>query len=99
MSNRSLTTRVSRLFVEMVCLLNRSSSRRVSSTFVRLLNRVRSLSQTDQLHSHLLRILFRSQDLSEVKTYCLRQWAKILEGRVSIQDFTFAKEVRLGTYM
>lgn len=28
----------------------------------------------------------------------LRQWTKILSGRVSIQDFVFAKEVRLGTY-
>ncbi|CAG8658610.1 12557_t:CDS:2, partial [Acaulospora colombiana] len=45
-----------------------------------------------------LKILFRSQDLSEVKEYCWRTWTKILEGRVSIQDFIFAKEVRLGTY-
>lgn len=27
-----------------------------------------------------------------------RQWKRILSGRVSIQDFVFAKEVRLGTY-
>ena len=26
------------------------------------------------------------------------QWAKILAGRVSVADFVFAKEVRLGTY-
>ena len=44
------------------------------------------------------RLLFRSQDLSKVKEYCWRSWTKILEGRVSIQDFTFAKEVRMGTY-
>lgn len=44
------------------------------------------------------RILFRSQNLSEVKSYCHRQWTKILSGRVSIQDFIIAKEVKLGTY-
>ena len=34
----------------------------------------------------------------QVKEYCERQWAKILSGRVSLADFVFAKEVRLGTY-
>lgn len=28
----------------------------------------------------------------------MRQWKRILSGRVSLQDFVFAKEVRLGTY-
>lgn len=28
----------------------------------------------------------------------MRQFGKILAGRVSLQDFVFAKEVRLGTY-
>ncbi|EJU02050.1 hypothetical protein DACRYDRAFT_107768 [Dacryopinax primogenitus] len=46
-----------------------------------------------------LRILFNTQDLSEVKEYCRRQWSKILEGRLPIQDFIIAKEVRLGTYI
>ncbi|PWY98545.1 putative catalytic subunit of DNA polymerase zeta UPR-1 [Testicularia cyperi] len=45
-----------------------------------------------------IRILFRSRDLSAVKKYLQRQWRKILEGRVSPQDFVFAKEVRLGSY-
>ncbi|KAF9669963.1 hypothetical protein SADUNF_Sadunf13G0019200 [Salix dunnii] len=45
-----------------------------------------------------LRIFFDSQDISEVKTYLQRQWTRILSGRVSLQDFVFAKEVRLGTY-
>eukprot|EP00879_Flechtneria_rotunda_P013763 GHRR01014376.1.p1 GENE.GHRR01014376.1~~GHRR01014376.1.p1 ORF type:complete len:427 (+),score=142.69 GHRR01014376.1:156-1436(+) len=45
-----------------------------------------------------LRILFSSKDLSAVKDYCMRQWCKILSNRVSIQDFVFCKEVRLGTY-
>ncbi|KAL6779569.1 POLZ1 [Auxenochlorella protothecoides x Auxenochlorella symbiontica] len=45
-----------------------------------------------------LRLLFTTKDLSQVKQYCERQWTKILSGRVSIQDFVFAKEVRLGTY-
>ena len=34
----------------------------------------------------------------QVKRYLQRQWTKIMAGRVSVQDFVFAKEVRLGTY-
>lgn len=45
-----------------------------------------------------LRLLFATRDLSEVKQYLERQWHKILANRVSVQDFVFAKEVRLGTY-
>ncbi|KAK0531877.1 DNA polymerase zeta [Tilletia horrida] len=45
-----------------------------------------------------IRTLFTSQDLTLVKEYCQEQWRKILEGRISIQDFIFAKEVRLGGY-
>jgi len=35
---------------------------------------------------------------SQVKAYLQRQWGKIVSGRVSLRDFVFAKEVRLGTY-
>ncbi|KAJ4968098.1 hypothetical protein NE237_014799 [Protea cynaroides] len=45
-----------------------------------------------------LRIFFTHQDISKVKLYLQRQWTKILCGRVPLQDFVFAKEVRLGTY-
>ena len=45
-----------------------------------------------------LKILFRTQDLSEVKAYFQKQCHKIMMGRVSIQDFLFAREVRLGSY-
>ena len=45
-----------------------------------------------------LRILFTSADLSAVRAYLERQWTRILAGRVSISDFIFAKEVRLGSY-
>lgn len=45
-----------------------------------------------------LKMLFRSQDLSEIKAYCQRSWEKILENKVSMQDLIFAREVRLGTY-
>eukprot|EP00160_Parvularia_atlantis_P000588 Unigene10475_Nuclearia_a/m.32015 Unigene10475_Nuclearia_a/g.32015 ORF Unigene10475_Nuclearia_a/g.32015 Unigene10475_Nuclearia_a/m.32015 type:complete len:326 (+) Unigene10475_Nuclearia_a:4247-5224(+) len=45
-----------------------------------------------------IKMLFRTQDLSEIKAYLQRQWVKILNGRVSVQDFVFSKEVRLGTY-
>lgn len=45
-----------------------------------------------------LKILFSTTDLSLVKEYFQRQCFKILSNKVSIQDFCFAKEVRLGTY-
>lgn len=45
-----------------------------------------------------IRILFTTKDLSQVKAYLERTWRKILAGRVSIQDFVFAKEVRLQSY-
>ncbi|KAK8155006.1 hypothetical protein BKA80DRAFT_209071 [Phyllosticta citrichinensis] len=45
-----------------------------------------------------LKLLFRTADLSQVKRYFQRQCAKIQAGRVSIQDFVFAREVKLGTY-
>lgn len=45
-----------------------------------------------------IRILFATKDLSAVRDYLERQWTRILSNRVSISDFIFAKEVRLGTY-
>ncbi|KAF8394525.1 hypothetical protein HHK36_020735 [Tetracentron sinense] len=45
-----------------------------------------------------LRQFFEHQDISRVKVYLQRQWTRILRGRMSLQDFVFAKEVRLGTY-
>ena len=45
-----------------------------------------------------LKMLFRTQDLSQIKEFCRTEWTKILQGRVSIQDFIVAKEVRLGSY-
>jgi DNA polymerase zeta len=49
---------------------------------------------TRSVRPHCCTALFGMQ----VKAYAERQWRKILAGRVSIQDFVFAKEVRLGTY-
>ena len=51
-----------------------------------------------KIEERALKILFRTADLSQVKNYFQRQCAKIMKGRVSIQDFCFAKEVKLGTY-
>ncbi|VVA94379.1 unnamed protein product [Arabis nemorensis] len=45
-----------------------------------------------------LKLFFEKKNISEVKLYLYRQWKRILSGRVSLQDFIFAKEVRLGTY-
>ncbi|EAS35045.3 polymerase zeta subunit [Coccidioides immitis RS] len=51
-----------------------------------------------KIEEKALRILFETADLSRVKKYFQKQCAKIMQGKVSIQDFCFAKEVRLGTY-
>ena len=63
-------------------------------------NCLKSVRSTEPLKRGLTeqRILFRTQDLSQVKDYCCKSWYKILENRVSVQDFIFAKEVRMGTY-
>lgn len=45
-----------------------------------------------------LRILFESKNLSLVKSYVVEQFDKILQNRVNVSDFCFAKEVRHGTY-
>lgn len=45
-----------------------------------------------------IRILFTTQDLSLVKSYCQKQWRDILSANVSVHDFVIAKEVRLGKY-
>ncbi|KAJ5918248.1 hypothetical protein N7454_010623 [Penicillium verhagenii] len=51
-----------------------------------------------KIEEKALKILFRTADLSQVKSYFQRQCMKIMQGRVSIQDFCFAKEVKLGSY-
>jgi DNA polymerase zeta len=45
-----------------------------------------------------LETLFESRNLSSVREFCQRQFQRILSNRVSLQDFMFAREVRLGSY-
>ena len=42
--------------------------------------------------------LFERRSLTEVREYVQRQFMRILANRVSLQDFMFAREVRLGSY-
>jgi DNA polymerase zeta len=51
-----------------------------------------------KIEEKALKLLFRTADLSQVKRYFQKQCTKILQGQVSIQDFCFAREVKLGTY-
>ncbi|KAE8374406.1 hypothetical protein BDV26DRAFT_43415 [Aspergillus bertholletiae] len=51
-----------------------------------------------KIEEKALKLLFRTVDLSQVKRYFQKQCTKILQGRVSIQDFCFAREVKLGRY-
>lgn len=43
-------------------------------------------------------LLFKCRDVSVVKCYVQREFRKLLEGRVNIQEFTFAKEYRGRQY-
>ncbi|TFK30449.1 hypothetical protein FA15DRAFT_607802 [Coprinopsis marcescibilis] len=45
-----------------------------------------------------LKLLFRTRDLSQIKSYCCRSFMKLLENKANPQDFIFAKEVKMGTY-
>ncbi|KAK3364393.1 hypothetical protein B0T25DRAFT_620419 [Lasiosphaeria hispida] len=51
-----------------------------------------------KIEEKALKILFETADLSQVKAYFQAQCAKIMRGTVSVQDFCFAREVKLGTY-
>ena len=51
-----------------------------------------------KMEDRALRMLFESKDLSAIKSYCQRQWAKLLLQRVSVADLVFRKEVKLGSY-
>lgn len=51
-----------------------------------------------KIEEKALKILFRTSDLSQVKEYFQQQCEKIMKGSVSVQDFCFAREVKLGTY-
>ncbi|GAV28825.1 hypothetical protein PMKS-002302 [Pichia membranifaciens] len=43
-------------------------------------------------------MLFKTKDISQIKEYILDEFMKILKNKINLQDFLFAKEVRLGTY-
>uniref|UniRef100_A0A6B2LEJ8 DNA-directed DNA polymerase n=1 Tax=Arcella intermedia TaxID=1963864 RepID=A0A6B2LEJ8_9EUKA len=43
-------------------------------------------------------IMFKTKDISVLKDYLQKQWKKIHLGKVSLEDFVFRKEVKLGTY-
>lgn len=47
-----------------------------------------------QILEKSLKILFDTKDISLVKSYVTKQFEKIFQRRVSIQDLTFAKEFR-----
>lgn len=51
-----------------------------------------------KIEEKALKLLFRTSDLSQVKSYFQSQCTKIMQGRVSVQDFCFARAVKLGTY-
>jgi len=57
-----------------------------------------SCAATRKMLEQSLRLLFETNDLSIVKRKAQRQWKRILAGRVTIEDFIFRQEVRMGSY-
>ena len=57
-----------------------------------------SCAAVTKLMKASLRLLFTTADLSLVKRHVQRQLMKVMAGRLPLSEFTFAKEVRLGTY-
>lgn len=51
-----------------------------------------------KIEEKVIKMLFETADLSQIKAYFQKQCEKIMRGTVSVQDFCFAREVRLGTY-
>lgn len=51
-----------------------------------------------KIEEKALKLLFETADLSQVKEYFQSQCDKIMRGQVSVQDFCFAREVKLGSY-
>ncbi|CAN8100096.1 unnamed protein product [Discula destructiva] len=51
-----------------------------------------------KIEEKALKLLFETADLSQVKQYFQAQCDKIMRGQVSVRDFCFAREVKLGTY-
>lgn len=47
-----------------------------------------------QILEKSLRLVFETKDVSLVKSYVCRQFAKLLQGRLNIQDLIFAREYR-----
>ena len=52
------------------------------------------------MQEKILRLLFKTKDLSEVKAYLVKQWGKLYRGgdTLTVKDFIFSKEVKLGGY-
>ncbi|KAH9525040.1 hypothetical protein Btru_000173 [Bulinus truncatus] len=53
-----------------------------------------SCSAVSKILERTIKVLFTTHDLSRVKIYVTRQLHKLLEGKVSLHDFIFAKEFR-----
>jgi DNA polymerase elongation subunit (family B) len=51
-----------------------------------------------KIMENCLKIIFRTKDLSRMKSYLRTEWTNILRGNVIIQDFLIAKEVKMGSY-
>lgn len=47
-----------------------------------------------QILERSIKLLFETRDISQVKQFVQHQCMKVLDGRASMQDLTFAKEYR-----
>ncbi len=56
--------------------------------------KISTLSFHFQMLEKCLRLLFEKRDVTTVKAYVQRQLAKIVSGKISLQELTFAREFR-----
>lgn len=51
-----------------------------------------------QILEKALKIVFTTQNISQVKQYVQKQFQKIVDGRINLQELVFAKEYRGRQY-
>lgn len=75
-----------------------AATQKMQETCLKCVERSLRIGDPNVLTQRPGRLLFRTSDLSLVKSFCQRQWKKLMAGEVSPQDFIIAKAVKLGSY-
>lgn len=86
-------------FVSPTSFWPKSNPPRVPPVFLRSLVLLVINAFSPQILERSIKLLFETRDISQVKQFVQRQCLKVVDGRASMQDLTFAKEYRgSGSY-